>query len=90
MKWSYTYIKRSDLMGLKREIQEELEEETFREGERRIMEKYYTDPDESMRGFASSALHKSILGEYEPSESEKRVMELELENYRLRHGHNDD
>ncbi len=77
-------------MGLRREIQEELEEEAFREGERRIVEKYYTDPDEEMRGFASSALHRSICGKYEPSESEKRMMELELENYRLRHGRGND
>ena len=47
-------------MGLRREIQEELEEEAFREGERRIVEKYYTDPDEEMRGFASSALHRKL------------------------------
>lgn len=72
-------------MGLRREIQEELEEDAFREGERRIVEKYYTDPDEEMRGFVSSSLHRSICGEYEPSESEKRMLELELENYRIRH-----
>lgn len=73
-------------MGLRREIQEELEEEALRDDEKRIVEKYYTDPDDKMRGFASSALHRSIIGEYEPSESEKRMMELELENYRLKHG----
>ena len=73
-------------MGLRREIQEELEEEAFQEGKRRIVEKYYTDPDEEMRGFGSSALHHSIIGEYEPSESEKRMMELELENYELKYG----
>lgn len=73
-------------MGLRREIEEELEEKAFREGEKRIVKKYYTDPDEEMRGFTSSALHRSILGEFEPSESEKRMMELELENYRLKHG----
>ncbi len=81
-------------MGLRREIQEELaselEEEAYREGERRIVEKYYTDPDEKMRGFASSALHRGNFGEYEPSESEQRMMELELENYRLRHGRGND
>ncbi len=77
-------------MGLRREIQEELEEEAFRKGERSIVEKYYSDPDEEMRGFASSALHRSISGEYEPSESQKRMMELELENYRLKYGHGND
>ncbi len=73
-------------MGLRSEIQEELEEEAFREGERRIVKKYHTDSDKEMRGFASSSIHRSIFGEYEPSESEKRMMELELENYRLKHG----
>ena len=72
-------------MGLRREIKEELEEKAFREGEQRIVEKYYTDPDEEMRGFTSSVLHRNIFGEFEPSESEKRMMELELENYRLKH-----
>ena len=73
-------------MGLREEIREELEEEAFREGERRIMEKYCTDPDEEVRGLASSMLHKKIVGEYEPSPEQKRMMELELENYRLKHG----
>lgn len=73
-------------MGLRREIQEELEEQAFREGERRIVEKYYTDPDEDMRGIGASILHKKFVGEYEPSPEQKRMMELELENYRLKHG----
>lgn len=73
-------------MGLRREIKEELEEEAFREGERQIVAKYYTDPDDEMRGFGSSALHNSIMGEYEPSSEQRRMMELELENYRLKHG----
>lgn len=75
-------------MGLRREVQEEMEEKEFKEGERRIVEKYYTDPDEKMRGFGSSALHHSIFGDYEPSETQKKMMELELENYRLRNGRN--
>lgn len=67
-------------MGLKRELKEEYEKEIFREGERRIIEKYYTDPDESMHAL----MHQSFLGEYEPSNDEKRMMELELEIYRLK------
>ena len=73
-------------MGLKREIQEELEEETFQQGIDSIVEKYNTDPDDDMRGFISSAMHQSMFGEYEPSPTERRMMELEIENYKLRHG----
>ena len=73
-------------MGLKREILEELEEQEFLEGERSIIEKYYTDPDDDMRGFASSSIHKSLFGEYEPSPDQKMMMELELKNHRLKHG----
>ena len=73
-------------MGLKNEILEEMEEEAFREGERQIIAKYYTDSDADMRGIGASILHDKFVGEYEPSSEQKRMMELELENYRLRHG----
>lgn len=73
-------------MGLRNEIREEMEEEAFREGERQIIVKYYTDPDADMRGIGASILHDKFVGKYEPSPEQKRMMELELENYRLRHG----
>lgn len=77
-------------MGLREKIREELEEQAFKEGERRIVEKYYTDPDADMRGIGASILHGKFVGEYEPSPEQKRMMELELENYRLKHGHSSD
>lgn len=73
-------------MGLRREIQEEVEEQEFRESERRIVEKYHTDPDADMRGIGASILHSKFVGEYEPTPEQKRMMELELENNRLKHG----
>lgn len=73
-------------MGLRNEIREELEEEAFKEGERQIIAKYYTDPDADMRGIGANILHDKFVGEYEPSPEQKRMMELELENYRLKHG----
>lgn len=73
-------------MGLRNEIREEMEEEAFKEGERQIIAKYYTDPDADMRGIGASILHDKFVGEYEPSPEQKRMMELELENYRLKHG----
>ena len=77
-------------MGLREEIREELDEKEFEEGQRRIVEKYYTDPDADMRGIGATILHNKFVGEYEPSPSEKKMMELELENYRLKHGRNND
>ena len=50
-------------MGLKNEIREEMEEEAFREGERQIIAKYYTDPDADMRGIGASILHDKFVGE---------------------------
>lgn len=74
-------------MGLRREVQEELEEKEFRESQNAIVEKYYTDPDAGMRSIGGSFLHDKFVGEYEPSPEEKRMMELELEINRLKHGH---
>lgn len=73
-------------MSLRKEVQEELEEQAYREGERQIIEKYYTDPDEEMRSFGSSMLHRTVFGEYEPTPEQKRSMELELQIYRMKHG----
>lgn len=72
-------------MGLREEIREELEEQAFKEGERIIVEKYYTDSDADMRGIGASILHNKFVGDYELSPEQKRMMELELENYRLSH-----
>lgn len=73
-------------MGLRNEIREELEEKAFKEGEKQIIAKYHTDPDADMRGIGANILHDKFVGEYEPSPEQKRMMELELENYRLKHG----
>lgn len=77
-------------MGLRTETREFLEEEEFKAGEKAIVDKYYTDPDADMRGLFSGSLHKAFVGEYEPSPEQKRMMELELENYRLTHGQSND
>lgn len=77
-------------MGLRDEIREELEERAFKEGEKRIVEKYYADPDAEMRGIGASILHSKFVGEHELTPEQKRMMELELENYRLKYGHSSD
>lgn len=73
-------------MGLRNEIREEEEEGNLKEGERQIIAKYSTDPDADMRGIGASILHDKFVGEYEPSPEQKRMMELERENYRLKNG----
>ena len=67
-------------MGLRRELKEDYEEELLREHERLLEQEYYTDPDESMRGFASSIMFRNLFGEYEPNDEIRRMKELELEN----------
>lgn len=67
-------------MGLRRELKEEYEEELLSKHERRIEQDYYTDPDESMRGFASSIMYRNLFGEYEPNDDIRKMKELELEN----------
>lgn len=57
---------------MRNEILEEMEEQSFREGEKQIVANYYTDPDADMREIGSSILHDKFVAEYEPNPEQKK------------------
>jgi len=67
------------IMGLRSEIREEAQERSRQAARRSIINKYYQDPDADMRGLVASMLNAKYNGDYEPSASAKRAMQLELE-----------